>query len=189
MGQPTASLGQRANHVQLTDHTPLVSVAERVHGEQQFRLLLGARLAVLALQSLLLPGRASAWFRFTTRQRFNIATRWRWVERCFPNLQRREIRRRYFFARRAHVLLDDGEQTYATLPYRRRRLRFATVFWCRPRFFRFNRALVLVLRGYNITAPAPRRRRPRRRLAGRALVWLQAQRRVAHHHSPRTGWF
>jgi hypothetical protein len=60
MGQPTSSLGQRTNRTQLADHTPTLAYFERGHGEQQFRLALGARFVTVALQSLFLPGRHTA---------------------------------------------------------------------------------------------------------------------------------
>jgi hypothetical protein len=60
MGQPTSSIGQRTNRTQLAEHTPMLAYFERGHGEQQFRLSLGARFIVMAFQSLFLPGRHTA---------------------------------------------------------------------------------------------------------------------------------
>ncbi len=128
MGQPTSSVGQRSNRTQLAEHMPVLAYAERGHGEHQFRLSLGARLVLMLLQSMLLPGRHLAWFRFTGRARFCVAAVWRTIVKRFPNLQRLPIRRRYFRTRRSRFLLFDGEHTYRTLPHRRRRLRFTTIF-------------------------------------------------------------
>lgn len=55
MGQPTASLAQRVNRSQLAEHTAVMTAYERGHGEQLFRLTMGAQLAVLACQAAYLP--------------------------------------------------------------------------------------------------------------------------------------
>lgn len=170
MGQPTSSIGQRVNRTQLAESMPLLEVVERGHAEHLFRLGLGARLAVLCFQSLFLPGKHSAWFYRQRRLRFYTGMRWARILRSFPSLYLRSIRRRYFFAKRERLLLHDGERAYHSMPFRRRRLRFATIFWCRPRFFRLGGAVVLVLRGYNVTARERRKPRVRRRLGGRLFL-------------------
>lgn len=101
------------------------------------------------------------------------------------------IRQRYFLARKARFLLFDGEYTYKTIPYRRRKPRFATIFWTRPRFFRIGAAYALVLRGYNVTAPEVRRRRCRRKHVGQSALNLKTQMQVWRAAKPvvEGAWF
>lgn len=73
-----------------------------------------------------------------------------------------------------------------TLAYRHRRLRFTSVYWAEPRMFTMGPHLVLFLRGYNVTAPRPRRPRIRRVALRRGVV------HVARLRASRLGrmvWF
>ena len=161
MGQPTSGIAQRAGYTQLWQHTLNLEVYERGYGEQQFRISIGARLALLLFQSLLLVGREHLWF--CNRRRLQNYNRLRWERywRIFPNLRSRFVVQRYFLARGARHMLFDGEMTYLTLAFRHRRLRLASIYWAQPRIFRLGQSLALIVRGYNVTSPRPRRPRVR----------------------------
>lgn len=169
MGQPTSGVAQRAGHTQLWQHVPVLAAAERGFGEHQFRLLLGARLSLLFFQSLLLIGQAHAWFRSTGRLQTYNQLRWERYWKLFPNVRAPLVIQRYFNIKIPKFLLFDGELTYLTLAFRHRKLRLGSIFWARPRFFRINGHLALSLRGYNVTAPRPRRLRARWRRTQQGL--------------------
>lgn len=103
----------------------------------------------------------------------------------FPNLNNPQVQRRYYEQRAARVLLFDGETTFYTLAYKHRRLRFATIFWCRPRLYRVNAGTLLTLRGYNVTAANRRDKKLRQKQGRRVCAWHRQSRLLS-----QTGkWF
>jgi hypothetical protein len=128
MGQPTSGIAQRVGKTQLWQHTPAIAVTEGGFGEQQFRLLMGAKFSVLFFQSLLYMGTTHLWFRNRHRPQNFFRLRWERFWRSFPNVYAAYVTRRYFIARQPKFLLFDGEQTYMTLAYRHRRLRLASIY-------------------------------------------------------------
>jgi hypothetical protein len=153
MGQPTSGITQRAGRSQCWQHVPTISALERGFGEHQFRLTLAAKLTLLFFQSLALPAPAQFWLKGQVKRQLYKRNSWGRYWRTFPNLykNRRRIFRRYFEQGAPRFLLYDGEYTYMSLAYKHRRLRFTTLFWAQPRFFKMSKYLILSLRGNKMT--------------------------------------
>jgi hypothetical protein len=80
-----------------------------------------------------------------------IGRSWETPSYAFPHATSGAIEARYYETTAPRYLLYDGENTFYTIPYRHRRLRFASVFWALPRLLRIRNVQLLLLRGYNVT--------------------------------------
>ncbi len=174
MGQPTSALTQRAGRSQLWEHLSGISVVERGYTDHLTRILFGVRLVILFFQSLVLNGCANLWYLSTKRGYlfFRLQHGWGSTFNFFPDRRYLAIRAQYFETKPAQFFLFDGENSYMTLAYNHRRLRFDSIFWARPRMFKVGPSSLLSLRGYNVTEPRQMIPRSPRVALRKAAPWL-----------------
>lgn len=163
MGQPTHGVSQRVGKNQMWRHMAFFSLKETSYGENNLKLHLGLRLSTLFFLSLVFLPKTHLWLSALTAQRFFFNARgWQGHVRYFPRLVNDSIAQLKYFARKsATPLFKDGETTVFSLAYTHRTLRVGGLFWCQPRCFRLDSAVLVLLRACNVSCGQGRLRRSR----------------------------